>query len=213
MTEAEWRACDSLGSALGFIENHISDRKLRLFSCACCRRVWDHLNVLDRGFIESAERIIDGTGTVLDIAQVGEVERGWNHPTSPTSWMFLGSLFHPRRSRTPVQIQWSVSHRLQPGEGRNTATTRSEEQSQLALLRDIAGNPFRSIAFSPESRTDTAVSLARMVYESREFSAMPILADALQDAGCDDDDLLNHCRSDGPHVRGCWVVDLVLGKG
>jgi hypothetical protein len=50
------------------------------------------------------------------------------------------------------------------------------------------------------------------MYESRNFSAMPILADALQDAGCDNDDILSHCRIDGPHVRGCWVVDLVLGK-
>ena len=59
---------------------------------------------------------------------------------------------------------------------------------------------------------DTAVALARQMYESRDFSAMPILADALQDAGCDNEDILSHCRSDGPHVRGCWVVDLVLGK-
>jgi len=50
------------------------------------------------------------------------------------------------------------------------------------------------------------------MYDAREFSAMPILADALQDAGCDSDDVLNHCRGDGPHVRGCWVVDLVMGK-
>ena len=64
----------------------------------------------------------------------------------------------------------------------------------------------------PAWRTDTALSLARQMYESRDFSAMPILADALQDAGCDSDDILNHCRGPGPHVRGCWVVDLVLGK-
>jgi hypothetical protein len=82
----------------------------------------------------------------------------------------------------------------------------------LATLRDIFGNPFRPVAFSPDWRTDTAVSLARAMYESREFGAMPILADALQDAGCDNDDILSHCRGAGPHVRGCWVVDLVLGK-
>jgi hypothetical protein len=62
-------------------------------------------------------------------------------------------------------------------------------------------------------RTDTAVTLARQMYESREFGAMPILADALQDAGCDSPDILNHCRdTSATHVRGCWVVDLVLGK-
>ena len=84
---------------------------------------------------------------------------------------------------------------------------------ERALALELVGpNPFRPIAFSPEWRTDTAASLARHMYESHEFGAMPILADALQDAGCDSDPILNHCRSEGPHVRGCWVVDLVLGK-
>ena len=81
------------------------------------------------------------------------------------------------------------------------------------ILRDIFGNPFRPVAFAPEWRTGTAASLARGMYESRDFSAMPILADALQDAGCDSDDILNHCRdASATHVRGCWVVDLVLGN-
>ena len=80
------------------------------------------------------------------------------------------------------------------------------------LLRDIFGNPFRPVTFSPSWRTDTAVTLAQQMYESRDFGAMPVLADALQDAGCDNDDVLNHCRGPGPHVRGCWVVDLLLGK-
>ncbi|MBA4188070.1 MAG: hypothetical protein C0467_08625 [Planctomycetaceae bacterium] len=66
--------------------------------------------------------------------------------------------------------------------------------------------------FAPEWRTDTVVSLAKHIYESRDFGAMPILADALQDAGCEQADILTHCRGNGPHVRGCWVVDLVLEK-
>jgi hypothetical protein len=82
----------------------------------------------------------------------------------------------------------------------------------VALIRDIFGNPFRPVTFSPDWRTGTVVSLARQMYEGREFSAMPILADALQDAGCDNADVLDHCRGSGPHIRGCWVVDLVLGK-
>src|SRR6266545_5825376 len=85
-------------------------------------------------------------------------------------------------------------------------------QHLIPTYRDIFGNPFRPLAFAREWRTDTAVALARQMYESRDFSAMPILADALQDAGCDHEDILSHCRGDGPHVRGCWVVDLVLGK-
>ncbi len=80
-------------------------------------------------------------------------------------------------------------------------------------MRGIYGNPFRPVMFSPAWRTDTAVSLARGMYESRDFSAMPILADALQDTGCDNDDIRKHCRgSNQVHVRGCWVVDVVLRR-
>jgi hypothetical protein len=87
------------------------------------------------------------------------------------------------------------------------------DSSELSnLLRDIFGNPSHPVTSPPEWRTDTAVSLARQMYDSRDFSAMPILADALQGAGCDSEDILNHCCGEGPHVRGCWVVDLVLGK-
>jgi hypothetical protein len=81
------------------------------------------------------------------------------------------------------------------------------------MLLEVFGNPFRTVAFSPSWRTDTAVTLARQMYASRDFSAMPILADALQDAGCDNDDILSHCRDVVQvHVRGCWVVDVVLAK-
>ncbi|MCE9561746.1 MAG: hypothetical protein K8U57_06785 [Planctomycetes bacterium] len=88
-----------------------------------------------------------------------------------------------------------------------------EGTAHAGFARDIFGNPFRPVTFSPEWRTSTAVAIAQGMYESRDFSAMPILADALQDAGCDSDDILNHCRDEnGVHVRGCWVVDMILGK-
>ncbi|MBA4067952.1 MAG: hypothetical protein C0501_30465 [Isosphaera sp.] len=81
------------------------------------------------------------------------------------------------------------------------------------LFREIFGNPFRPVSSAPEWRTSTAVALASQMYEVRDFAAMPILADALQDAGCENDDVLAHCRDENAtHVRGCWVVDLVLGK-
>jgi hypothetical protein len=84
----------------------------------------------------------------------------------------------------------------------------------VRLIRDIFGNPFRPVSFSPEWRTDTVLALARQMYESRDFSAMPILADALQDTGCDNETVLAHCRDPNQvHARGCWVVDLVLEKG
>ena len=121
-------------------------------------------------------------------------------------------------------LSWVMARRHLPGwvtHGVEVVDQRDEQAEhimrelmrvQTGLIRDIFGNPFRPVAFSPAWRTDTVVSLARQMYESHEFGAMPILADALQDAGCDDDDILNHCRGPGPHVRGCWVVDLVLGK-
>jgi hypothetical protein len=83
----------------------------------------------------------------------------------------------------------------------------------VPLLREIAGDPYQRVKFKPEWRTNTVLGLARAMYESREFGAMPILADALQDAGCNIETVLTHCRDTSlPHVRGCWVADLVLGK-
>jgi hypothetical protein len=80
------------------------------------------------------------------------------------------------------------------------------------LLRCIFENPFRPVLLDPSWLTSTVVALAQGIYEERAFERMPILADALQDAGCDNADILDHCRGGGTHVRGCWVVDLVLGK-
>jgi hypothetical protein len=79
------------------------------------------------------------------------------------------------------------------------------------VTRDIFGHPPGPPLLASDWRTDTVLALARQIYDSHDCRAMPILADALQDAGCDSDEVLNHCRGEGPHVRGCWVVDLVLG--
>ncbi len=90
------------------------------------------------------------------------------------------------------------------------------DQSQLAdrvrFIRDIFGNPFRPVAFSPRWRTQYAVAIAQKMYDERNFAAMPILADALEETGCDNIEVLTHCREPGTHVRGCWVVDLVLDR-
>jgi hypothetical protein len=83
---------------------------------------------------------------------------------------------------------------------------------QVPVLHDIFGNPFRPVTVDPAWRTATAVALAQSMYTARDFAAMPVLADALEEAGCTHPDVLAHCRGPGPHVRGCWVVDLVLGK-
>ncbi len=84
---------------------------------------------------------------------------------------------------------------------------------QATLLRDIFGNPFRPVTLDPAWLTSDVLALARGIYEERAFDRMPILADALQDAGCTNEEVLKHCRNTSlTHVRGCWVVDLVLGK-
>ena len=88
----------------------------------------------------------------------------------------------------------------------------AERKAQASLLRDISGNPFRPVTIDRAWRTATAVAIAQAIYDERAFDRLPVLADALEDAGCDNADLLGHCRSPGPHVRGCWVVDLLLGK-
>jgi hypothetical protein len=87
-----------------------------------------------------------------------------------------------------------------------------EELAQSQLIRCIFGNPFRPVAFAPEWRTPTAVALADAIYADRAFDRLPVLADALEEAGCDNLEVLAHCRGPGPHARGCWVVDLILGK-
>jgi len=84
---------------------------------------------------------------------------------------------------------------------------------QEAIFRDIVGVPFRPVAFDARWRTADVVGLARAAYEDGAFGRLPMLADALMDAGCDDDAILAHCRGPGPHARGCWVMDLCLGKG
>ena len=89
---------------------------------------------------------------------------------------------------------------------------RAAKSAQLALLRCAVGNPFRPVAIDPQWLTSTVVALAEGIYADRAFDRLPILADALQDAGCGNEDVLTHCRDAGPHARGCWVVDLLLGK-
>ena len=111
---------------------------------------------------------------------------------APPPWLAYG-----------VHFEWS---------GATDLSAKKQEFDSILLVRDLFPNPYRPVAFAPSWRTDTAVALASAMYESRDFSAMPILADALQDAGCDNTAILDHCRGPGPHVRGCWAVDLVLGK-
>ena len=86
------------------------------------------------------------------------------------------------------------------------------EATQITLLRDVAGNPFRPMTFHPGWRSEMARTLARTIYEGRAFDQLPALAEVLERVGCHDPDVLGHCRGPGPHVRGCWAIRLVLGR-
>jgi len=107
----------------------------------------------------------------------------------------------------------TLSHSFARDYSELPAEVKAERDAQCFIMRDVFGNPFRPIVLDPHWLTPTVLALANQMYESRDVTMMPILADALQDAGCDNDDILNHCRDEKQvHVRGCWVVDLVLGK-
>ena len=99
------------------------------------------------------------------------------------------------------------------------ADTYQESKSQSCLVRDIFGNPFRPVKIHPSWLTPPVMTLARGVCDERllptghlDPDRLAVLSDALEEAGCDDADILEHLRSPGPHVRGCWVVDLLTGR-
>jgi hypothetical protein len=154
--------------------------------------------------IEVAERYADGCATDEDL---GEALRGADAVTGYFPAWFEKDL---RVTNAATLTSFPEAFRAAWQVGRFVSDASPNVGG--AIVREIFGNPFRPVKFDAAWRTDTAVALAEQMYESRDFGAMPILADALQDAGCEDEQLLGHCRGPGPHVRGCWVVDLVLGK-
>jgi hypothetical protein len=203
-----------------------SERKLKLFSCACCRRVWSSLtDARSRDAVEVTERWLEGAAgddaleTAARAAYAAFEEPDRSHAVEAVAYLPLHLgwetaariAFHT--STAHANCVADLTRERKPGEDVWQRACDVEQAAQTALVRDIFGNPFRPLTFSPVWRTDTAVALAKQMYESREFGAMPILADALQDAGCDNDDILAHCRDTSlTHVRGCWVTDLVLNK-
>jgi hypothetical protein len=229
MTEAAWFACGDRRLLLAFLTTTARDRKLRLFACACCRRVW-HLmkHETSKRAVEIAERFADGFAEDTErsdsrrcASQATQARGTTAEPTDPryerraassAYYAVAGEAAKAANGASELAIEAFIWQQGEHAVCNEHPLIRDEQQLQVRLLRDIFGNPFRLVVFSPEWRTDTAVTLARQMYESREFGAMPILADALKDAGCDNEDILDHCRGPGPHVRGCWVVDLVLGK-
>jgi hypothetical protein len=231
MTEAEWLACDDPEAMFRFAEDRVSERKLRLFSVACCRRVWRHLiDPRSRAAVEVAERFADGRATVA------ELDEAYRHASQ--AYTAGGEAFHGHRTdiERPHSISahgaavsltqadaksvdasrgaaYSTFHNISPYTDEELAgAVKPEQAAQLPLLRCVVGNPFRAAALDPAWRTSTVLALANGIYDEKAFDRTPILADALQDAGCENELMLDHLRHDEAHARGCWVVDLVLGK-
>jgi len=90
--------------------------------------------------------------------------------------------------------------------------TKGTSRSCCQVIREVFGNPFCGVTFDPTWRQSEILTLARLLYDTQAFDRLPELADALEGAGCDSADILEHCRRPGPHVRGCWVVDVILGQ-
>jgi hypothetical protein len=220
MTEREWGGkvtFELLLDACSWLsENKKNQRKLRLWACACCHRLGDLLpDARSRDAVAVAERKADGLANKDEVRTVSKaaavVPQIRREDATALDW--ASSAAHLTLSLGLVEGTQTVVIRAAIAvEMSGRATRAAEEQSQVELLRDVFGNPFRPATVTRAWRTTPVTSLAQTMYESRDFSAMPILADALEEAGCDNTELLAHCRGPGPHVRGCWVVDLVLGK-
>jgi hypothetical protein len=227
MTEQEWFAATDPTPMLAFLQGKVSDRKLRLLMVACCRCVLARMpdercrfgvEVAERwadGTVTDAERTtaVAGTSAVWNETTVGIWEDGWHlHQMARLAHYTLvrrGDLLEDFAHETCVIIGRMLStNRCEP----TAVDVSAHLAGPVQFLHDIIGNPFRPFGTDQSWLTRTVVSLAREMYESRDFSTLPILADALQDAGCENADILNHCRGAGTHVRGCWVIDLLTGR-
>jgi hypothetical protein len=189
MTEAEWLGATDPTPMLEFLRNKASDRKLRLLTCAFFRQLYapfDPRNTI----IAVGEKYADGTADSEELQAARSLARRLDPP-------------HTFGVGVSEVVSGTVYPCLRSGRAR----------THCQRIRDIFGNPFRPVAVDPSWLTSDVVALATGIYQNRAFDRMPILADALQDAGCDNDDILNHCRQPGEHVRGCWVVDLILDNG
>lgn len=241
MNAAKWLACADPYQMLVFLSGKVSPRKFQLFAVACCRRVWHRLpDPRSRRAIEMTERFIEGEATVQEMqAACREAEaaqqdarqkrRGdagecaavalaltpeWN----ADRWPCVSSVASRASVAAAQFAELSGTNRKE--RRRNWVRGLTDEQAaQSNLLRDLVGNPFHPISLDPTWLTSTVSSLAHAAYEHRVLPLgtldplrLAVLADALEEAGCDDARLLVHLRGPGQHWRGCFAVDLCLEK-
>jgi hypothetical protein len=194
MTEAEWLAATDPAAMLEFVRGRANDRKLRLFASAVC------------GGVEMVDRYLDGRATFEQMAEVGldAARRRGDH----AEWCRAEA----SNVACSEDIRRVVVDVLRLVLEADQWDRRGGGPASAGVARCVFGNPYRPAVLDPSWLTPTVVALAEGIDADRAFDRLPILADALEDAGCTDRAILDHCRGTGPHVRGCWVVDLVLGK-
>jgi hypothetical protein len=221
MTEAEWLAAREPQAMLKSLRGgEASERKLRLFACACARRLWGLVSdPASRQAVELAERVADGGADPQQLhqacilaASACEAAHDAGHPRGSSVWLAAYTAVHAAWPFGGGYLGENAAHFAR-------AALPTEGPAHTDLLRDIVGNPFRPSPVHAAWLTPTVTSLAGAAYEQRSLPSgelsparLTTLADALEDAGCTDADLLGHLRSPGPHVRGCWALDLLLGK-
>jgi hypothetical protein len=220
---------------LEYVRDKVRDRKLRLFACACCRRMWHLLTHKNcRKAVEASELYADARirqqslaaacGAANKIADRFAFHRDTSQqpPDAPSpaaleailaaAGVARSALLKVRRAEIMAHMA-SDSARRAATCARLSGSDEAEEWKHLvALVRHIFGNPFRPKAVTPAWRTATVLGVAQALYDERRFDRMPVLADALEDAGCDEAEVLAHCRQPGEHMPGCWALDQVLGK-
>jgi hypothetical protein len=223
MFEARWLNCNEPEMMLRYVLGKTGDRKFRLFACACVRRIWPLLHdERSREAVQVAEDYADRPVGHARLATIRAAAR------SAGQWLDAaarrgepgdrGSIVWAARAAaaTVEDTGWDVARNAAISAARaNNGSRLQEGRVQCDLLRDAFGNPFRPLVLNPawlRWHDGCVGTMARTIYEERRFEEMPILADALEEAGCDDEEILWHCRVDTQHARGCWLLDAILGK-
>ena len=219
MTEAEWLRCKDLRRLLQWAQGRLSERKQRLFHVACCRHIWTLLpDDRSRRAVEVAESFADGTADADAVSDArkaawcaaGEMLRAEMNAAASTTSEHLHLL------KVAHETVWAVVRSRVADVSRQIRQRETARQAAwielLPLFRDLVGNPFSPPDFDPALRTGTVTTLAQVIYDRHTFEELPILGDALEDAGCTSAKILAHCRGAGPHTRGCWLLDLILEK-
>ena len=209
MTETEWLETNDTQEMVPVIATH-SERRLRLLACAVCASFEKYISdQRAREAVEASCLYADG------LISADEFESASAAASDAYTEAFRADI-QPARSVALYACELAATAGIEDWHLQDIFRAGGEltSDSDVAFwIREIVGNPFRDAECADEWRTDTVLAVARRAYDAREFGALPVLADALQDAGCDSADLLDHLRDPhAEHVRGCWALDLVLGK-